>query len=402
MREVETEKQSLNGEINRLKSEMQRMEASKSVEIANLHTHMNQLEEERKQIAIQLESMRNSAKCDENMDVEQCDMNTLSAKFESMVEHVSTTVNSQITALTQEIESRIKLEFNKIQSQLGACAQDIGNSAKRKRTSGGNTFANDINGTPLNAGNGRRIDFTNLKPPTFPEINESKEVYNLLVSKFDTSVSQQNLINHIVNNTGIENHSFKVTEMKSSKETEINKKYISYKITTLHANVYKAIKDDNLWAPDYSVRDFNDERNVGQNSMPRQNKSRVNVSWQPNRANENFSGYRQRHIPEQRAQLPPRFRNVAKSHQNDFPQSQWNMNGNVRNATAQNTRANRFMGENTTPKTPRMNPRRFDETPTMNQRSAVNDFQQHFRQTSQRTPIRLRRQTTQPNQPRYQ
>lgn len=334
MSKWDTEKQNLNVELNRLRDELKNLSESKQIEMNKLYEHMNQMDETNKQYVLnnselltQLTALKthqstleaqlhksndaNDANDEDGMQVDS-ELNDLSAKFESMFESLSTTVNSQITAMSQEIESRIKLEFSKMQNEIGSCAHKIENSAKRKKTLMNRNENGAINSTVINIDSGNRTDFSNLKPPSFPEIIEPKEVYTVLVSKFDTSITQQDVINHIVRNTGMNDNLFKLTEMKSVKETDANKRYVSYKITILQESVYKAISDEQLWAPDYSVRDFYTESNFRRkNEM--QNRKQALSNWKSNRQNEYANkGFERRDFDQrkQRTQLPPRFMNA--------------------------------------------------------------------------------------------
>lgn len=53
------------------------------------------------------------------------------------------------------------------------------------------------------------VDFSNLKPPTFPTNKVEKDIYEIYVSKFDQNISDINIVDHIVKNTGTPSDLFK-------------------------------------------------------------------------------------------------------------------------------------------------------------------------------------------------
>lgn len=226
-------------------------------------------------------------RANEQMDhepIEMNELNELSNKMDLMMKNISAEVSSQFQSMQIEIESRIKLEFNKMQSEIDLCNEKNENSAKRKKTVQNTNGAIVDQSIQLENAHSN-IDFSNLKPPSFPEVNDTKEFYSLLVSKFDTSVKANNVTNHIVNIKGINRELFKLTEMKSNNATELSKRYVSYKITRLQAEVYNTIKNEQLWAPDYSVRDFYTESSFGRNNNNQNRKSVPKTNWQRNRNN---------------------------------------------------------------------------------------------------------------------
>lgn len=220
-------------------------------------------------------------------------------------------------------------------------------------------------------------------------MNDTKEVYCLLVSKFNTSVTQQAVINHIVNNTGLDANLFKLTEMKSNNESEGSKIYVSYKVTTLQEGVYNAIRDESLWAPDFTVRDFYNERNFGR-SKPYQNK-KPTFQWNKDfyYGNRGLGGFDQR-----KSTVPPRFRKSENVRRNGQPRinQKYEQNYDLRmNRNAMN----RNVQTTPKPRTPRFLPRRLNEAranETPEQRDTRQQNQQNFQRQFQQnqTPMQPR------------
>lgn len=141
-------------------------------------------------------------------------------------------------------------------------------------------------------------------------MKDSKDVYELLVSKFDYSVNEQDIKNHIIKNTGVNDDLFKLSKMKSNKETEINGNYVSFKVTTLHESDYRKnyrkIDGKRIWEPMYSVRDFQHDRSFKQNQFKRPK----TMNWQANRNNQYVGrGNMNGNFVQRQRRLPPRFEN---------------------------------------------------------------------------------------------
>lgn len=90
--------------------------------------------------------------------------------------------------------------------------------------------------------------------------------------------------------------------MKSNNESEASKSYVSFKVTTLQEHVYKAINDEMLWAPDFSVRDFYTERSFRRNQS---NQNKRLVLKQNKNVNISFRAIDR--SQKRREALPPRF-----------------------------------------------------------------------------------------------
>lgn len=93
---------------------------------------------------------------------------------------------------------------------------------------------------------------------------DSKSVYEIYVSKFDTSVTCDNIASHIIDNTPINsNDSFNVTPLITTQEELERKNYIAFKITTLKREIYEMILNKTIWSPHYEAKMFYDKSKRG-------------------------------------------------------------------------------------------------------------------------------------------
>lgn len=187
-------------------------------------------------------------------------------------------VKKEMCALTQELEARISVECDKLKDVIKNVLNDHERSGKRKKTSnpsGNSTFLNIGN----SVGNMHAPRFVTNLPvisghliPCEVETNDviDKDVYEIHVSKFSTAQTEEGIVKHIIEKTGVNRIQFRVIKLMKRNYTSRN---ASFKIVTLDRNVYEKIYDTELWNG-YDVRDFEREKpknwsnNRGMNNNP--------------------------------------------------------------------------------------------------------------------------------------
>lgn len=123
------------------------------------------------------------------------------------------------------------------------------------------------NGKPVDKSN---IEKTNEKANTNGKTNQKntgqklksqtyeKTVYSVHVSKFPIGTSPGDISTIILEKSKIDNPDvFKIETMRT-KIRFWNKKFVSFKISTLQKEYYDVIIEKNLWGPEHTVRDFED------------------------------------------------------------------------------------------------------------------------------------------------
>lgn len=205
--------------------------------------------------------------------------------------------------------------------------------------------------------NGRRL-ITKLKPPQQPKNNATMNgVFEIHVSKFDNEYTENDLIEHIMQNTTIVVAEVFTVEALMSQNQSDERGYKSFKITTLKKQIYDEIMDESLWAPEFTARNFVSEKS---SNWPK--KSTQNQFTKRNKGN-----YNKREFPnEKRFETPqPRRHQMQQMQQ----KQQNNMRRDVleRNArNAQRNRPNRVNTQQGTNRTPQSK-QRYSSTPGRNE-----------------------------------
>lgn len=242
-------------------------------------------------------------------------------------------------------------------------------SKRKKQLNGNATIFTPSTATNL-TGNVNRptVNTTHLMPPPPPppppmetvSVNAKRGVYEIHVSRFCTDRTENNIVQHIIDNTGLTSSQFSVIKLMPAKQ----RNYVSFKIVMLEQGVYEKLIDPDLW-PGYTARDFMPEgrkyerkfNKFGRNSMmTHQNRNsndmRRNVlmknayKFKP-RANVNENRSRQQlsyesYVPTQQSETPRRpftpRQDVINGYQQRQCQQSWNR-----------------------PRTPYQNQRQFDQ-----------------------------------------
>lgn len=190
-------------------------------------------------------------------------------------------IMNRFDVLTNDIEARIKLECDRVARTVCELngKDDQHSNAKRRKFE-------EMTGQTLIAPTGHahqlQIDLTTegkgittkLKPPKKND-DDKRDVYQIHVSQFDNEHTEQHIESYICENTGISaNGLFKVAKLPSKRRNQNDSNvYCSFKITTLHYEVYKKVSNTELWEPEFKVRDFI-------SSPQQQNKN--NANWYTN------------------------------------------------------------------------------------------------------------------------
>lgn len=124
----------------------------------------------------------------------------------------------------------------------------------------------------------RLVRTNNLKPPPI-KTRAKKSIYEVFVTKFDKSVTATDISNHIMENTDIITPELYKVELITSLKRNQEVDYISFKVSTFGENIYNAVMDEKLWAPNYVARDFVNYEDGKKTPRPRQNNEK---NWSNN------------------------------------------------------------------------------------------------------------------------
>lgn len=332
----------------------------------------------------------------DEMDLDE-DVNrviTMKDAHELMEEYnsnVMKAISTKLMDITTELEARFSLEFKKLDEKICNNIIENGNEdgnireMRRKRSKNengasvmrneqtnaarphhfgdGNNISNGINGkkiinVPINQYTGvsnTNIDLTrtittktNLKPPV--QINEDKDIYEIHVSRFDVSTTEEEINDHIMKNTQINSRDlFKVHKLISANKRKQD--YTTFKITTLTKNLYEMIKEEQIWAPNFEAREYmktNKRNELNENGNYRQNREKTyNRPYEYNKYKNYNRGYdmRKRVINRQNEQYsiqntPRMTQNINKTPNNiqnrNIQNGQQNIQQNIQNGTPRN------------------------------------------------------------------
>lgn len=244
--------------------------------ITQLHTELGELRTK----YLQMEQI--------NAELNQTIINMKENQMDGIQEEDTTDLSkimNRFDVLTKDIEARVKLECDKVMS---AIVGDANQAAKKRKMNGQEITFN----TPTTSQHQNTIDLTwdgkgqvtKLKPPKKRE-NDKRDVYHIHVSQFDVQHTEQQIENYVRENTGINvNGLFKVTKLVSKKRNfNEDDEYCSFKITTIHHDVYKKISNSDLWEPEFQVRDFT-------SSPPKENRPNPKRSLQIQQQHNQMSG----------------------------------------------------------------------------------------------------------------
>lgn len=303
---------------------------NKDKEINSIVEKYNQMEQLNKEQEQKIRLLENEMKESEEMQVDiekenengEGETHMITKKLlKRMNEEMVMKINENLVIMNGDIEARIRVEFEKIQQTIQG--QILVPEQERKRKKTANSL--DKNDTPKPSTENREKDKQDknkkLKPPKIHE-NDSKDVYEIHVSKFDKKTIEKDIESHIIEKTNLKNSElFKITKLMS-KSDENDIKYVTFKISTLRNDVYGTIMDPRIWEPDFRAREFKQyaQKPITQNkSSKRSYMARKEYEETPRRKNENQNSLRRRAIfnknrMENNGNMDERFR------QNNFSQ----------------------------------------------------------------------------------
>lgn len=112
----------------------------------------------------------------------------------------------------------------------------------------------------------------NFSAPTIvnkSQMMNSGKIRDIYVSPFQTNVTVDDIVTHILTNTDIGDvRLFMVQKLIGQNESTKRKTYVSFKISTFNDDIYETILNKELWGPNQTARPFDSnfqERKLGQN-----------------------------------------------------------------------------------------------------------------------------------------
>lgn len=94
-----------------------------------------------------------------------------------------------------------------------------------------------------------------LRAPTVKK-EETRNVYEIHVSKFDPDMTTDEIASHIIANTSIQSADVFSVTISASQKNNSSKTHIAFKISTFKKEYYEQIMSERLWAPHYIAREF--------------------------------------------------------------------------------------------------------------------------------------------------
>lgn len=255
-------------EINKNREALAQMENVK----VQYNTQINQLQSDLSNVSSKLAEVEviNADLQNQILNAEQHKMDGIDYDNGVNTAEVKKIMN-RFDVLSNDIEARMRLESDKIIRAIHDANDEVNpNAKKRKSNDHYNTLAPTTSAPQIDLTHEGQGLKTKLRPPLMKE-NDKRDVYHIHISLFDGKHTEQQIESYICENTGISvNGLFKVTKLLSKKRNlNGNDDYCSFKITTIHHEIYKKISNTALWEPDFQVRDFTD-------SPPKENRPSLN------------------------------------------------------------------------------------------------------------------------------
>lgn len=210
--------------------------------------------------------------------------------------------NSNMTPLPMNTNATEPITYEKLDTILRDFEKSIldkvdmmsnsGQANKRKRPNILTpTIANPL--TPITVRDKSLKHYGLLKPATKKAVND-RSIYEIHISKFDSTMTANDLTTFIISNTNIESDKlFKVEQLQSTKTNKV-RETVSFKVTTLSQEVYTKIMSTSLWEPEFVARDFvHNQRNVTRENYTRRKVARNN--YQRNEPPRNLKRDSQQH-----------------------------------------------------------------------------------------------------------
>lgn len=191
---------------------------------------------------------------------------------------------------------------------------------------------------PLKNDNVKKDSNGNFNAPKPSEMrNSENKLFSIYVSPFQTNVTVDDIANHILLKTEIEDDRLFIVEKLIGR-----KSFVSFKISTFNGSIYKAILNENLWSPNQTAHPFDSQPPKQKQMQFHQKNYRNNY---PVRDYTKQYDKRSTYVP------PPRFSNnrqQSNNHQQQSNRSHYNGNQRQRyrdNDRQYNARGNRQYDE---------------------------------------------------------
>lgn len=247
-------------------------------------------------------------------------------------------VKDELATVTNDIEARVKLECDKIAKHLMKC----GESPKRKKPNENVIKPNDPNIVEKNNIVMLNLCDDDLKPPPPNEKVDSREVYEIHISKFRKDTKEANIVTHIMIKISINNELFKVTKLDTNERN-----YTSFKITTLHDDIYEQLMNNELWAPDFKARNYEHPKENRMNKKPLKNRWQQknddnfitgrNEKWQNDLRKTTMERNFMRNLPNRNVNNTTINRNENRFTNRSSPQQTYTPKRNIESNERQNT-----------------------------------------------------------------
>lgn len=104
-----------------------------------------------------------------------------------------------------------------------------------------------------------------LRPPE--PIEEEKSVFSAYVAKFEANTTANDLKKYILSKTDITNPELFKIELLRSRKANMAHNYVSFKITTLQNEVFNKIMSQELWRPNFTVREYEYRRQTNREQI---------------------------------------------------------------------------------------------------------------------------------------
>lgn len=274
--DLDKENESQSANIKSLKAKVSKITKEKSATDDCLKKKADEIENLKKQI----NGGQNSHKVDFSIIQTQIDsLNTIASQWSvqlqtqnenyasllSAIEHLSANVNDSDTTTTTKTTTTStavnSTTANSTATETTTTTDATTDSSASVPSQGVNQDQNNGNELIINIDDEENDDDL-LIPPQIREnvgqqpMSSKTGLFELYVSKFDPSVKAESVARHIIKHTKLNGNSFSVVPLVSPKENIEKKSFISFKIITLNETVYKAIFDENIWAPRFSIQPF--------------------------------------------------------------------------------------------------------------------------------------------------
>lgn len=174
-------------------------------------------------------------------------------KLNKLINKTFNKLNKNLVIMNSDIEARIKIEFEKIQTSLLEQSK-IGNNGSDKKIKKVTFLDENNSNTQKTKDNNDKGKVKKLKPPNINTEDEKRDIYEIHLSKFHINTTEKDIETHIMENTKIKNiDTFKITKILSRNEDK-NKSYIAFKITTLNQQIYEQIINEKIWKPEFEAK----------------------------------------------------------------------------------------------------------------------------------------------------